>query len=648
MPGWLRSLDSTLRTNDEIWLEELSQFVEKTISVVKDANLLADVGGPIVMLQIENEYGNMESYYGLNGRKYVEWLSEYALGLDVGGVPWVMCQQGEGVGTAPSKEIVNACNGFYCDNWISDHASAFPDQPHMWTENWPGWFQNWGEPIPHRPAVDVAFAVARWFARGGSYMNYYMAFGGSTFGRHVGGPLIVTSYDYDVQINEYGMRAEPKFTLLQRLHTLLLDNSEVLLSMLPPSAVALTSTCESHTYTKGDQCLAFLSNWGERSSCSFPLPSGESTEVPAWSVTIATGANCSTVAYNTKTFAQDTSQVRPNAQSASLVEDFTLAPFTVSAEPIPSALNSRGLTPSQVMSDYPLEQLSVTSDSTDYLWYSTVVPATYTEATNVTLEFSSGTAGGGVFYIYVNDVFVASTLGDAGGAPIVGSGKAAAVNQQRRTPTGWASSSVADKSTVSVGASGDISAPLSESVAVSLNITLPASVYPRLDILSVSMGLKNYGPYLELIEVGITSNLTVDGLTLSHITHTVGLKGESLALAGKAIVSSVEPKKDEECVSLCWYSSTFKTPASVTPTSHLALDLASSMGKGSVYVNGHMLGRYWNITAEGTLTQGDCTDACSSGEYVGSYNGDKCRSGCGGPSQQYYKLPTEWLVASDR
>ena len=49
-----------------------------------------------------------------------------------------MCQQGEGVGTAPPKEIVNACNGYYCDNWIEKHARDFPDQPHMFTENWPG------------------------------------------------------------------------------------------------------------------------------------------------------------------------------------------------------------------------------------------------------------------------------------------------------------------------------------------------------------------------------------------------------------------------------------------------------------------------------------------------------------------------------
>jgi hypothetical protein len=140
LPVWLRDLSCTFRTYDDIWMEQLSEFVEKTIAVVRQEKLLAVDNGPIIMMQIENEYGNMEKYYGLKGQKYVEWLSSYAESLNdaIGGIPWVMCQQGEGVGTAPSKEIVNACNGYYCDNWIAKHASDFPNQPHMWTENWPG------------------------------------------------------------------------------------------------------------------------------------------------------------------------------------------------------------------------------------------------------------------------------------------------------------------------------------------------------------------------------------------------------------------------------------------------------------------------------------------------------------------------------
>lgn len=35
-------------------------------------------------------------------------------------------------------------------------------------------YTSWGDRIPHRPTEDIAFAVARFFQRGGSFQNYYM------------------------------------------------------------------------------------------------------------------------------------------------------------------------------------------------------------------------------------------------------------------------------------------------------------------------------------------------------------------------------------------------------------------------------------------------------------------------------------------
>lgn len=164
----------------------------------------------------------------------------------------------------------------------------------MWTENWPGWFQKWGEPVPHRPATDVAFGVARWFARGGSFLSYYMAFGGTNFGRSVGGPQIVTSYDYDVQLNEYGLRNEPKFSLLQQLHQIVLTNKNTLLNQNPPTPISFGSTCEAHVYTdKTDNCLVFLSNWDTTKDCVIEHQAKniviESEVVSPWSVTIMQG-----------------------------------------------------------------------------------------------------------------------------------------------------------------------------------------------------------------------------------------------------------------------------------------------------------------------------------------------------------------------
>ena len=107
----------------------------------------------------------------VRAQAYAAWAAELALS-SYDGVPWIMCQQDD----APDSMIAT-CNGFYCDGWIDGHRQRRPGQPAMFTENWPGWFQAWGEPVPHRPAVDVAFSVARFVARGGTLNNYYMYHG---------------------------------------------------------------------------------------------------------------------------------------------------------------------------------------------------------------------------------------------------------------------------------------------------------------------------------------------------------------------------------------------------------------------------------------------------------------------------------------
>lgn len=45
-------------------------------------------------MQIENEYGNIQSDYGPRAKPYVEWAAAMATSLDTG-VPWVMCQQAD-------------------------------------------------------------------------------------------------------------------------------------------------------------------------------------------------------------------------------------------------------------------------------------------------------------------------------------------------------------------------------------------------------------------------------------------------------------------------------------------------------------------------------------------------------------------------
>jgi len=72
---------------------------------------------------------------------------------------------------------------------------------------------------------------------------------------------------------------------------------------MPPVALSINDSCESHTYSAIEDCLVFLSNFGQENDCTFsnfPTNNNTSTVVPPWSVSIITGHNCSNEIFNTK------------------------------------------------------------------------------------------------------------------------------------------------------------------------------------------------------------------------------------------------------------------------------------------------------------------------------------------------------------
>ncbi|KAI3775621.1 hypothetical protein L1987_50202 [Smallanthus sonchifolius] len=62
------------------------------LDMMKQENLFASQGGPIILAQVENEYGNVMTSYGDAAKEYVDWCAKMADSLDIG-VPWIMCQQ---------------------------------------------------------------------------------------------------------------------------------------------------------------------------------------------------------------------------------------------------------------------------------------------------------------------------------------------------------------------------------------------------------------------------------------------------------------------------------------------------------------------------------------------------------------------------
>jgi hypothetical protein len=152
-------------------------------------------GGPIVLVQVENEYDLVRARYGKDGPRYLEWCEREAsrAGWEV---PQVMC-------LGASRRAIATLNGFDVAKNVAKLRRARPRQPALWTEHWPGWYDTWGSPHHRRKAEAIAYEAMRFVAEGGSGINFYMWHGGTNFGRD-SMYLQTTSYDFDAPLDEYG------------------------------------------------------------------------------------------------------------------------------------------------------------------------------------------------------------------------------------------------------------------------------------------------------------------------------------------------------------------------------------------------------------------------------------------------------------
>ncbi|KAL3698056.1 hypothetical protein R1sor_012132 [Riccia sorocarpa] len=590
-PVWLRDVPGIeFRTDNEPFKAEMEVFTKVIVELMKERSLFAWQGGPIIMAQIENEYGNIEALYGAKGKEYVKWCANMAESLGAG-IPWIMCQQRD----APPN-VINTCNGYYCDGFKPNA----PGKPTMWTEDWNGWFQNWGGTVPHRPVEDNAFAIARFFQRGGSFHNYYMYFGGTNFGRTAGGPFITTSYDYDAPLDEYGLVREPKWGHLKELHAVLMQCEDALMSVDDePEYISLGPNQEAHVYTTSahpEICAAFLANIDSRSSATVKFR-GNEYELPAWSVSIL--PDCKTVVYNTaKVGAQATliSMKRSFPSSRSL-DSVSLGASEVSSSGLVWEVQeeSIGIRGNGTRTESSLvEQINVTGDATDYLWYSARFEVSKEDAEELKPKNGEAVlvleAVRDALHIFVNGHIVGSASGS------------------------W--------------------------FRVNQSITLKQGIN-EIALLCMTVGIQNYGAFLEKDGAGIKGTVEVRGLpsgtvnlTHSQWVYQVGLKGEELGFftdSGSQSDSWVPVTSLPLEKPLIWYKTTFSAPDGQDP---VALDLGS-MGKGQLWVNGNHLGRYWTLSAP--------KQGCNGCDYRGAYFAEKCVTGCGELTQRWYHVPRAWL-----
>ncbi|GAA0142736.1 galactosidase [Lithospermum erythrorhizon] len=572
-PVWLKYVPGiSFRTDNEPFKQAMKGFTEKIVNLMKSEKLFESQGGPIILSQIENEYGSQVKQRGDPAYQYMTWAAKMAVETDTG-VPWVMCKEDD----APDP-VINTCNGFYCDEFSPNK----PYKPTMWTEAWSGWFTDFGGPIYQRPVQDLAFSVARFIQKGGSFVNYYMYHGGTNFGRTAGGPFLTTSYDYDAPLDEYGLIRQPKYGHLKELHKSIKLCEQALVSA-DPTVTSLGSLQQAHVFSpeKGD-CAAFLANYDTKSFAKV-LFNNKHYNLPPWSISIL--PDCRNVVFNTANVGVQTSQ-RQMLPTNSEMYSWETYNEDLSSLDDSSAFTASGL----------LEQVNITRDKSDYLWYMTNVDISSSESFLHGGELPTliVQSAGHALHVFVNGQLSGSVFGTRDNRRIRFKGK----------------------------------------------IKLQAGAN-RIGLLSVAVGLPNVGGHYETWNTGILGPVALHGLEQGKLdlswakwTYQVGLKGETMDLVSPNGISSVDWVQGSLIAQrqqpLTWHKAYFNAPDGDQP---LALDM-SSMGKGEVWVNGQSLGRYWTAYATGNCV------GCS---YSGTYRPNKCQLGCGQPTQRWYHVPRSFL-----
>ena len=215
LPPWLLATpDIKVRSADSRFLQAAGQYMKQVAQQL--APLQITRGGPVIMVQVENEYGSFgkDKVYLNAVRQMIS-----SAGFDVtlftsdgdanqlaaGTLPDVLAVINFGAGDSPEKK-------FAVFDKFRQHV------PRMCGEFWVGWFDSWGEQH-HTASAKKAADGLDWMLSHGISVNLYMFHGGSTFGfmnganKYQAYQPIISSYDYDSPLDEAGRPTEKFFAL---------------------------------------------------------------------------------------------------------------------------------------------------------------------------------------------------------------------------------------------------------------------------------------------------------------------------------------------------------------------------------------------------------------------------------------------------
>lgn len=215
LPAWLLA-DPTMqvRTTNAHFLAAAERYMKEVGKQL--APLQITHGGPIIMAQVENEYGSFGSDHA-----YMNAIRQMMVrsGFDVTLYTADGADKLAG-GTLP--DLPAAINFGATDSAAKEFAifdKFRQGVPRMCGEFWVGWFDSWGDKHHSVPAAKAAEGLD-WMLAHGISVSLYMFHGGTTFGFMNGANKYavytpdITSYDYDSPLDEAG-RPTPKYYALR-------------------------------------------------------------------------------------------------------------------------------------------------------------------------------------------------------------------------------------------------------------------------------------------------------------------------------------------------------------------------------------------------------------------------------------------------
>jgi beta-galactosidase len=213
-PAWLLAnpkMETALRSNDPAFMIPAERWLMKLGQEVAQYQIAR--GGPIIAVQIENEYGDFGS-----SQEYLKHLRDIFLkaGFSDALLFTTNPTRGEKNGSLPGTYAAVNFGIGHAAQGLDFLASMRPGQPLFAAEYWPGWFDHWGQPHQTRPIGPQITDLDTILSRDAS-VNLYMFHGGTSFGFMSGASWTdnqympdVTSYDYDAPLDEAG-HPTPKY-----------------------------------------------------------------------------------------------------------------------------------------------------------------------------------------------------------------------------------------------------------------------------------------------------------------------------------------------------------------------------------------------------------------------------------------------------